>query len=336
MKSIRYNNNKVCDLTPLEYESLCLLLPYWGMQIDEEGENISGALSTFRIGVQGLSQQHVKELEELLHHTGIKVTTDDNKKCDQRFYLNLHEGHPMPLAINTPDKQLYYLNPATTFHLPVQAGIHKGITLKRKDGPLFLAIKPKFEKQVPEWLCYLIIQSFMRFSFESLASVSESTFTTCVNKVLQSVNARFAETQLPKNQTKTAEAVLTEKKESQDPAPLATADEPSVKKIEDPPVNRQPVSVPPIRPFSPTGSLITKSVPKPYEQGQFISKNAQPINPFKSASTKRHPIKPFNTDIKKNEKSVIRPFHTNQNTPSGNQEYTKHTARLFRQRRDGK
>ena len=338
MRSIWYNNSKVCDLTPLEYEALCLLLPYWGMQINEDGETISGALSTFMIGIQGLSQQNVKELEQLLQHTGIAVTTDDNKKCDQRFYVNLHEGHPMPLAINTPDRQLYYLNPSTSFHLPVQAGIHKGITLKRKDGPLFLAIKPAYEKLVPEWICYLIIQSFLRFSFESLASISESTFLSCADKVLKSINIHLAEVQLPKNH-KIDKELETVNNDFQDEAQIIKNTE-SKKDKEDETVpsksNIQQVTVPPIRPFSPSGSLITKQVPKPYEQGQFKAQNAQPINPFKSASSKRHPIQPFNNETTQNEKSVIRPFQTNQNTPSVNREYTNRASRIFRQRRDGK
>lgn len=338
MRSIWYNNSKVCDLTPLEYEALCLLLPYWGMQINEDGETISGALSTFMIGIQGLSQQKVKELEQLLQHTGIAVTTDDNKKCDQRFYVNLHEGHPMPIAINTPDRQLYYLNPATSFHLPVQAGIHKGITLKRKDGPLFLAIKPAYEKKVPEWLCYLIIQSFLRFSFESLASISESTFTACANKVLQVVNIKFAEVQLSQDQLSTNKSSETNKTDMNDAAPLTNNAEPKKMKEEDAAAairNNQHVTVPPIRPFSASGSLITKQVPKPYEQGQFIAQNAQPINPFKSAASKKYPIQPFNTDTN-SDKSVIRPFQTNQNTSSVNREYNKHASRIFKQRRDGK
>jgi hypothetical protein len=343
MTSVWYNNDKVCDLTPLEYESLCLLLPYWGLQISEDGETITGALSTFMLGIQGLSQQKVKELDQLLMHTGITITTDDYIRCDQRIYVDFHAGHPMPLALNTPDKQLYYLNPATSFRLPVQSGIHKGITLKRKDGPLFLSVQPVFEEKVIEWISYLVIQSFLRFSFESLALISESTFLSCADKVLSQVNPSFAAVQIPQKHIGDADQTKKEKKMKEhtvqqtekikdDAFYEEVHDSTTTKKL-----NSPKATVPPIRPFSSSGSLITNQVPKPYEQGHFTSRNAQPINPFKSKTNIEHPIQPFkiNPALKK-EKSVIRPFQPNQNTPSVNREYNDKASRIFRQRRDGK
>lgn len=341
MKSVLYNNRKVCELTTIEYDALCLLLPYWGLQLNSDGETISGALSTFMIGIQGLSQQKVKELDQLLNHTGITISTDENRKCDQRFYVNFHEGHPMPLALNTPDRQLYYLNPATSFRLPVQTAIHKGITLKRKDGPLFLSVKPEFEKQVAEWICYLVIQSFLRFSFESLASISESTFLSCANKILNDVNVNFANVQIPKTHISTSDGVATDSKNGEYIAPAVhktAAIREEEKKQNVTPSNHhdQIVTVPPIRPFSASGSLIKNHIPKPFKQDDFISQNAQPINPFKSNTVKKQPIQPFNGNHNKNQKSVIRPFQSNQNTPSLNREYNKNGSSIFRKRRDGK
>ncbi|ANX12088.1 hypothetical protein ABE41_008720 [Fictibacillus arsenicus] len=339
MKSVWHNNHKVCDLTPIEYDALCLLLPYWGLQLNPDGETISGALSKFVIGIQGLTQQKVKELDQLLHHTGIAITTDDSKKCDQRFYVDFHEGHPMPLALNTPEKQLYYLNPATSFRLPVQAAIHKRITLKRKDGPLFLAVKPEFEKQVAEWISYLVIQSFLRFSFESLASISEPTFTSCANKILNHVNSNFADVQIPKSHNSFGEGFKSNNNEQTAPSAhkeVMNNKEETKQAVIPSKHPDQKVTVPPIRPFSASGSLITNHIPKPFEQGDFISQNAQPINPFKSSPLKKQPIQPFNGNQNKNQKSVIRPFQSNQNTPSINREYNDKASRIFRQRRDGK
>jgi hypothetical protein len=344
MTSVWYNNDKVCDLTPLEYESLCLLLPYWGLQISEDGETITGALSTFMLGIQGVSQQKVKELDQLLMHTGITITTDDYIRCDQRIYVDFHAGHPMPLALNTPDKQLYYLNPATTFRLPVQSGIHKGITLKRKDGPVFLAVQPEYEEKIAEWISYLVIQTFLRFSFESLTSISEDTFMSCAENVLNQVNSRFASVQIPErikspiSETKVEYQAENNTKPNKKKLPDDDAffeevnSENTHKKLHGP-----KVTFPPIRPFSSAGSLITNQIPKPYDQGQFISRNAQPINPFKPKSGTEHPIQPFKPILSdKKEKSVIRPFQANQNTPSANREYTNKASRIFRQRRDGK
>jgi hypothetical protein len=341
MKTVWYNNHKVCEVTPLEYEALCLLLPYWGMQMDEEKATISGALSTFMLGIQGLSQQKVKELKQLLEHTGITIITDDHIKCDQRFYVDFQTGHPMPLALNTPDKQLYYLNPATSFRFPVQSAIHKGITLKRKDGPLFLAVQPAFEKQVAEWICYLVIQTFLRFSFESLTSIKESTFLSCADKVLNHVNASLAAVQIPQMNKSTPIETPVEKKTEQ-PVRTEVIKEDVVYEEEKhgtqiKKLDAQIVPVPQIRPFSSSGSLVTKQLPKPYDKNQLVSRNAQPINPFKSVTKNEHPIQPFkpNSNVE-NQKSVIRPFHSNQNTPSLNREYNDNTSRIFRQRRDGK
>ncbi|GGB58357.1 hypothetical protein [Fictibacillus barbaricus] len=343
MRAVRYNERKVCDLTSTEYDGLCLLLPYWGLQISDDGETITGALSTFMLGIQGLSQERVKELDQLLMHTGIKITSDDHVKCDQRFYVAFHSGHPMPLALNTPDKQLYYLNPSPSFRLPIQSGIHRGITLKRKDGPLFLAVQPSFEDQIAEWISYLVIQTFLRFSFESLSSISESTFFACADKVLKEINTSFASIQIPlshhkdvitsRSEEKADHSIITPTKKKEDEKFIEAADKAPVKHY----LDGNNVSVPQIRPFSSAGSLITNHVPKPYEHGQFLSQNAKPINPFKPNNRKEKPIQPFNTNPSDPyKKSVIRPFHPNQNTPSAGQEYTDKTSRIFRQRRDGK
>ncbi|MBD7966019.1 hypothetical protein [Fictibacillus norfolkensis] len=322
MRPIWYQDQKVCELSSIEYEALCLLLPYWGLQISDDGETISGALSTFIIGIQGLSQKKVKELNQHLSHTGIRITTDDHVKCDHRFYVDFHSGHPMPLALNTPEKQLYYLNPSPTFRLPVQAGIHKGITLKRKDGPLFLAVQPSYEEKVVEWISYLVIQTFLRVSFESLSSVSESTFFSCANKILKPINPYFAAAQIPlvdgieespnvetKQKPPTSSPVQNKR---EDLFYEATEQEPVNKRLDAP-----KATVPQIRPFSSAGSLITNQIPKSYEQSKVLSRNASPISPFKSNSPTEKTIQPFNkntSDAKKT--SVIRPFQPNKNTPS--------------------
>ncbi|WP_144701073.1 hypothetical protein [Fictibacillus phosphorivorans] len=341
MRPIWYQNQKVCELSTIEYEALSLLLPYWGLQISDDGGTISGALSTFMFGIQGLSQQKVKELDQLLKHTGISITTDDYIKCDQRFYVDFHSGHPMPLALNTPEKQLYYLNPSPSFRLPVQSGIHKGITLKRKDGPLFLAVQPTFDNQITEWISYLVIQTFLRFQFESLSSVSEATFFTCANKVLSKINSNFAAVQIPLLQQ---EESIIEQTEPPTKLPLNKKEEDNFfEGTEKPPVkyqldNKPKVTVvPQIRPFSASGSLITNHVPKPYDKEQSLYRDAKPISPFKSNNVREKTIQPFNTNPSDPyKKSVIRPFHTNQNTPSPDSEYNDKASRIFRQRRDGK
>jgi hypothetical protein len=350
MRTVSFNNQRVNDITSTEYEALCRLLPYWGLQISEEGEEIKGALSTFTLGIHGLSQQKVKELSQLLQHTGITITTNDNEKCNQRFFVDIHENHPMPLALKTPERQLYYLNPATSIQFPVQSAIHKGITLKRKEGPLFLAVQPSFEKHIAEWISYLVIQSFLRVSFESLTSISESTFIACVEKVLCQVNDSFSSKQLPntdaavKKQSipEETEPAKTEKKKENDISKyVSPADEFKFNDF----VSSQPtspstqkVSVPPVRPFSADGSLITNSTPKPFSPGMVHNQNSTPIKPFKNPAThKKHTIQPFQSkETLTNQKSVIRPFQGKQNTSSSNREYNNNTSNTFSKRRDGK
>jgi hypothetical protein len=343
MKTLWYSNHKVCDVTPLEYEAISLLLPYWGLQMSEEGKEISGALSSFMLGIHGLSQQKVKELNQLLHHTGITITTDDREKCDQRFYVDFHENHPMPLALKTPDQKLYYLNPAQNVRFAVQTAIHKGITLKRKDGPLFLAVQPSFDKQATEWISYLIIQTFLRSHFEALTSISESTFLTCVEKVLDKINDRFASIQLsdyksmaanapaatPDSDTASISSPAKETKEYEE----KTVNQPNIQKV-----SGQKIAVPQIRPFSASGSLITNDVPKPYDPGLLNNRKSKPFNPFNSAiQNKSRPIHPFSqSHSDSHETSVISPFHSKEHTSSINREYTSDDTRIFKQRRDGK
>jgi hypothetical protein len=349
MRSVSYNNQRVENITSSEYEALCLLLPYWGLQLSEDGEEISGALSTFMLGIHGLSQEKIKELTQLLHHTGITLTTDHNEKCSQRFFVDFHENHPMPLALKTPDRQLYYLNPATRIQFPVQSAIHKGITLKRKDGPLFLAVQPAFEKQIAEWISYLVIQSFLRFSFESLTSLSETTFISCVEKVLCKVNDSFAANQLPNDLKNTKQNISNKivetkpEKSTQETAipKFVTSKEISNKTLQSPNVVKpsgQRVTVPQVKPFSASGSLITSDVPKPFSLDMLHDQNLTPIKPFRSTTAKEHTIQPFHSkeSLTTNQNAVIRPFQSKQNTPSSSQEYNKNTSNIFRKRRDGK
>ncbi len=322
MRPIWYQDQKVCELSSIEYEALCLLLPYWGLQISEDGETITGALSTFMFGIQGLSQKKVKELDQLLSHTGIRVTTDDHVKCDHRFYVDFHSGHPMPLALNTPEKQLYYLNPSPSFRLPVQAGIHKGITLKRKDGPLFLAVQPSYEEQIVEWISYLVIQTFLRVSFESLSSVSEATFFSCANKILKPINSHFAAVQIPVKEEIEETPKVEMKPKSPSSKPLQNkkedlfyeaVDQRTVNKRLDAPR----ATVPQVRPFSSAGSLITNQIPKTYEQNKLLTNQANKISPFKLNSPTEKMIQPFHKNTSTpQKKSVIRPFQPNKNTPS--------------------
>jgi hypothetical protein len=344
MNALWYSNDKICEVTPSEYEALCLLLPYWGLQISNEGSKISGALSTFMLGIHGLSQEKVKELKQLLQHTGIKITTDDHEKCSQRFYVDFHENHPMPLALKTPDHQLYYLNPSTTTHSPVQSAIHKSITLKRKDGPLFLAVHPSYEKQVTEWISYLVIQAFLRSHFEALTSISDSTFGMCIEKVLYKINERFAILQLPHFHLKDVNGK--EKVSAYTDSSLPPVKEKGINK-ENSDENEYPakikketvqkIPVPPIRPFSASGALITKGAPKPFEQRLTANKISEPINPFKSNPKKELPIQPFTINQTDSPNiSTIRPFQSNDHTTSSTQEYTDNKSKIFRQRRDGK
>jgi hypothetical protein len=344
MKTLWYSNHKLCDVTPLEYEAISLLLPYWGLRISEEGKEISGALSTFMLGIHGLTQQKVKELNQLLHHTGITITTDDREKCDQRFYVDFHENHPMPLALKTPDQKLYYLNPATNQRFTVQTAIHKGITLKRKDGPLFLAVQPSFDKQATEWISYLIIQTFLRSHFEALTSISESTYLTCVEKVLDKINDHFASIQLSDYKSKAANvSAATPDSESVPTSSIGkeTTNEFKQKKVNQPnsqKVSGQKIAVPQIRPFSASGSLITNAVPKPYDPGLLNNRKSKPINPFNSSTPNKsqsiHPFSQNNTDSDKT--SVISPFQSIKHTSSLPREYNRHDSKIFKQRRDGK
>ncbi|MFG6496351.1 hypothetical protein P8610_13375 [Fictibacillus sp. UD] len=340
MNTLWYNNRKVCDVTSLEYEAIRLLLPYWGLKMSEDDNKITGALSTFMLGIHGLTQQKVIELNQLLQHTGITITTDDREKCDQRFYVDFHENHPMPLALKTPDQKLYYLNPTKDTRFTVQTAIHKGITLKRKDGPLFLAIQPSFDTQATEWISYLIVQTFLRSHFEALTSISEATFFTCVEKVLDKINDRFASIQL--SDYKSMDATQSVTPDPDKASILSPAKESIEEKMENQPNtldgSGQKIAVPQIRPFSASGSLITSNVPKPYNPGLVNNRRLEPINPFNSSTLNQsQPIHPFsqsNTDP--NKTSVISPFHSKEHTSSLNREYTRKDSRIYKQRRDGK
>jgi hypothetical protein len=195
MKEIYYKNRTLGKLSESEFRVLTILLPYWGLVLDEHSKEIFGGLERFRLAVTGLPEALFQELSARLRHTAIRLENESNENADQEMFVVIEKSVPSPVTL-TGEKMTYYLKPLRKETTDLQKWIHKRLWLPFKDSTLHFTFHRHEEQQIPEWLSYLVIQSFMGGSFQSLSDVSYSRFESLVSRVMEGINPEFANGQL--------------------------------------------------------------------------------------------------------------------------------------------
>jgi hypothetical protein len=284
MQDLYYSSKKICTVTENEYSQFKLLCPYWGLSLIDRANVILGALSTFMIGVHGLSQKKFKELTQLLQHTGVSMTENPQTPALQHMYIAIEPGHHIPLSITTDSGDIFYLNPLQEYNdTPVQAAVHKQIYLKPKKGDLHITVSSDFEENICEYISYLIIQRCIKDQFQSLTSVSQDIFHSLNQNALVMINPYFSEIQkLSFPETKSHPLNMTDmetesEKKKQNNTPAVTAEE-------------------------------EWEVCDPSISASNRLQGGQPINPFKQKAGTGSPISPFHPGTAHKNSTVIRPF----------------------------
>lgn len=175
-------------------EILSQLLPYWGALIDKNNYRIVGALKDCVVSVSGLSESQSEELSRFLRHTGVQIV-DQESQATLHISVQLKENAPAPITLYT-DKANYHLKPLRKQTDDVQTWIHKRLWLPVREPSFTITIHDREQNNIPEWLCYLIIQYFMQPSLKRLTSVSLSDYQSLTASMLRFLNNDLANCQL--------------------------------------------------------------------------------------------------------------------------------------------
>ncbi|MFC0189086.1 hypothetical protein ACFFJY_12360 [Fictibacillus aquaticus] len=288
MQELYYNSKKICTVTENEYSQFKLLCPYWGLSLIDKANVILGALSTFMIGVHGLSQKKFEQLSQLLQHTGVSLTENRLTPAIQHMHIVFESVHHMPISIKTDSGNTFYLNPIKPVQdTPVQSAIHKQIYLKPKKGDLYITVNAEYEENICEYISYIIIQRCIKEQFQTLSSVSSDIFYLLNQNALSLINPVFADVQkLAFSEPETQMSIL--------PPKVEKKEEPAA--IEEDQWESCDTSV--------------HTTPQALSRRRSLQ-GTHPINPFRQNSGPVSPIAPFQSGAEKKNSAVIRPFHLN-------------------------
>lgn len=181
-------------LSDREKHEVTRLLPYWGLSLDQPNETIAEGMKQCTVSVHGLSKASFQALSRLLAHTGVELEENANT-ADLYCAIEIRKNTPAPLTLRTNDVT-FYLKPLRKHTDEVQTWIHKRLWLPVHDETLTLTFHAREEKNLPEWLSYLIIQHFMRDSFQPLSHLTFSGYRRAVTALLKEINSEFASCQL--------------------------------------------------------------------------------------------------------------------------------------------
>ncbi len=182
-------------LSTEEIKVLKVFLPYWGLKSHLDQSKIIPALTGCKVGVSGLDPSSFRDLVKTLRHTEISLSTGDKGILNEfDFYILYEEKLSYPISL-TLMNMTYNLRPSGRY-TDLKNVIHQQIWLPTVFSPIIVRIHPKAKRDTVQWLNYLIIQTFLRKTFQSLDGISLSTYRRLVDRVLMTINRDFAKLQL--------------------------------------------------------------------------------------------------------------------------------------------
>lgn len=170
------------------------LLPYWGLISDPTANRAAPGLQGKSLCILGLTRSDFSELRRLLHHTGIQLHNTE-KTGLPHFFIEVTKSISSPLIMKDLE-MTYHLKPLRKQTKDVQTWVHKHLWLPSEAEPFTLTFHTSEEINIPEWLCYLLIQYFMQSEFQSLSGLPYSEYEQAVTTILEPLNPALAARQL--------------------------------------------------------------------------------------------------------------------------------------------
>ncbi|WP_347550633.1 hypothetical protein ABFG93_03320 [Pseudalkalibacillus hwajinpoensis] len=195
MRTIYWGHTKITTISEDEINDLQTLLPYWGMLLDTNKREIINGLTNCSVSINGIESHVYRKLQTSLQHTGVNISSNQEKKsANIDISVCVEETLTYPISL-TLMNMTYNLRTVTKEYVDLNKIIHQGIWFPRKGSPIVVRIHPKEEQNTVKWLSYLIIQAFLRKSFEPLGGISLSVYRKIVTTVLSSINQDFSQFQ---------------------------------------------------------------------------------------------------------------------------------------------
>ncbi|MBN8207266.1 hypothetical protein JI666_00735 [Bacillus sp. NTK071] len=192
MIPIYWKKKRILSLPEEKKVDLSYILPYWGLLLDEETNEILPGLANCDVVIRGLKQQVIREVSTALQHTGVSVSGEEQ---EQHLSLSLtvsFEDIPTSQITFTIMNMTYNMKPLLTQSADLQKAIHKRIWLPVESSSYNFVVHPREKQHIVEWLSYIIIQSFLRSSFQPVSGISIIDYEELVSSVLLGINADFA------------------------------------------------------------------------------------------------------------------------------------------------
>ncbi len=250
----------ICKLSSEELNALLLLLPYWGLQVNDQV--LTMPLEGKKLHLTSDWSDYAYSLMELVRHTGIDAThMEENSDLSITMDVASHLASPLSILIGNKKvrpKALDYKS------LDLQKRIHKNAWLPFNGSTMICFINKGDHSTAIEWISYMIIQYFMKSHFKPVQHISISMYEKLVTNVLEKVNPMLASHQkadhTPSEWPDVPDAiVLQQKSESQMTSSIH---------------NQQPIN-----PFSQSNTLFE---PSPFDPFKFNhnQRKTSVINPF--------------------------------------------------------
>ncbi|MDM5337882.1 hypothetical protein QUF84_11695 [Fictibacillus enclensis] len=265
------------------------LLNYWGLQWNENYDEIEPALYGQCYVISGLEQGDLESVKKLLKHTD--VTIEENPSgvnITATISVSFVADQPVPIIVQTENSKLLYITPAENTGNAVQNIIHKNILCKRKSNHYSFSFRWREKEYIPEWISYLILQIGLSKTFSSLASISFGEFQTGINHILRSINPMLADLQCERE----------------------------TKKMKNPKI--EPELKVPDTFIAPQQLIPVRSSPATVSRNKNLH-NGPAINPFKNIQIPESTINPFKQKQGKTS-TAINPFQPNTYTTRSSKE----------------
>ncbi|WP_273834669.1 hypothetical protein [Guptibacillus sedimenti] len=192
MNKLYWMDKEICNLDIIDLEALKILLPYWGISLQDN--RLTGSLNMKKVYLDIESKARESFFFDLLTHTGIELTNHATD-ADLTIKVNISDKYDYPLSLIT-DKKTYHLKGKNSKSLDLQKRIHKNIWLPKAFSSLMCSIHHEYTETSMEWLAYLTIQYYMKPFFKPIDHLSIAQYEFLITSVLEKINPLFSSYQI--------------------------------------------------------------------------------------------------------------------------------------------
>lgn len=184
MINLIWKDKLICQLTEEEVDTLLLVLPYWGLELNET--TLIPSLLEKKLHLACERSDYAYSLMELVRHTGIEATPiEENSDIMITMAVSKHLDSPLSVLMNAKKVRPKALHAKS---LDLQKRIHKNAWLPVSNSAITCVIKEDDHITAIEWLSYMIIQYFMKSSFKPIHHIPIDRYEKLVTTVLEKVN----------------------------------------------------------------------------------------------------------------------------------------------------